>query len=173
MEQEVPADASSLIYLAKADAFEDASHVVRAILVPTSVWREAVAEGERIGAAEVPRIHVAADGGFLRRVELTESQDRLAGTIAAENRLGAGESEVLVLAARRKRAIVDEGRASRVARARGITPISTLFLPVVGRIAGDLDLEHAIDFLDRLAAVIGVRSDVAHEIEQRLRRGAT
>lgn len=169
MNEGTPGDASTLIYLAKADVFELAHSCVSTILVPPSVWREAVDEGERIGALEVQRVRDAADAGSLRLVELSQSEEVLATAIAGTERLGGGESEVLALAARTGRAIVDEGRAARAAEARGITVISTLFLPVVGRRAGHLDVEQALDLLRRLAVVIGPRADVVYAIERHIR----
>src|SRR6266508_1400575 len=95
--EEAPADASTLIYIAKADAFVEVAQCVQTLLVPPAVWREAVAEGERAGAAEVPRIRAAQGLGVLERVQLSQADQRLAATIAAENRLGSGESEVLAI----------------------------------------------------------------------------
>ena len=165
----IPGDASTLIYLAKADAFEAARRCVGTILVPPSVWREAVDQGERIGAVEVPRIRAAAEGEALRRVELTEREEVLAATIAGVDHLGVGESEVIALSSRGGWAIVDEGRAARVAEARGITVVSTLFLPVVGRRADAFGADEAIELLQRLAVVIGPRAEVVYAIEQQLR----
>jgi len=173
MEGELPADSSSLIYLAKADAFEEVARCVGTIQVPPAVWREAVEEGERIGAPEVPRICAALESGSLRHLALSAEQARLAATIAGEHRIGSGESEVLALSSPGARVILDEGRASRVARSLGVVPVPTLFLPVIGHRAGDLAFDHALDLLRRLAAVTGVRSDTALVIEQELRKGMT
>ena len=169
MQRRIPGDASTLIYLAKADVFELARKCVPAILVSPAVWREAVVEGERIGALEVPRIRAALEAGSLEAVELSAPEAALADTIAAVDRLGSGESEVLALAMQVGQAMVDEGRAARVAEARGITVVSTLFLPVVGRRSGNLGEEEAIEFLRRLAIVIGPRAEVVYAIEQNLR----
>ena len=117
-----PADASSLIYIAKADAFEEIMSCIDGIGVPPGVWHEAVDAGEEIGAAEVPRIRDAEARGFLQRLSLDEDQVALAASIASEHRLGRGESEVLALARPGTRAIVDEGRAARAARSLGIVP---------------------------------------------------
>jgi predicted nucleic acid-binding protein len=169
MEEELPGDASTLIYLAKSDSFALAARCVRAILVPPSVWRETVEAGQRVRAPEVPRI--LAMEGFLKRVELADADVRLAATIAAEHRLGRGESEVLALGRAYGRVLVDEGRATRVARALGITPVSTLFLPLLGKRAGDLREDEAIQFLSQLASVTGVRADVALVLESEIRKG--
>lgn len=167
--QELPGDASTLIYLAKANAFDEARACLDAILVPPAVWRESVEAGERIGAPEVGRIKEAVEAGFLRRVELREDVEEIANRIAAEHRLGPGESEVLALASGRCRAIVDEGRAARVARSLGITAVSTLFLPVLGRQRGGLAAEDAVRLLHRLAVVAGARADAVLMIEMYLR----
>jgi hypothetical protein len=68
------------------------------------------------------------------------------------------------------RAILDEGRATRVARSRGVVPISTVFLPVVGFTAGDLDAEQARELLRDIASVVGIRADVSLALERQLRR---
>src|SRR5712691_6075842 len=113
MDEELPADASTLIYIAKADAFQEIQRCVSTILVPSSVWREAVEEGEGIGAVEVPRIRKAEQAGSLRLAELAEAEAALAAAIAGEHRLGSGESEALALGKPIGQAIVDEGRATR------------------------------------------------------------
>lgn len=162
----VPADASTLIYLAKADAFAEIEHCVPVIAVPPAVWREAVVDGERIGAPEVPRI-VAAP--VLRQVELTLAEQSIAESIATEHRLGQGESEVLALGLDVGRAIVDEGRASRVATTLGLVPVSTLFLPILGHRAGMLRVAEAIDLLRRLAVVTSASADAVFAIEESLK----
>ena len=169
-QEELPADASTLIYLAKADAFDEAAACVAGILVPPSVWREAVDEGERIGAIEVPRIRDATAARLLQRVDPSAAELALASVLAGQYRLGAGESEVLALGKPIGRAIVDEGRAARVAQSLGIVPVSTLFLPVLGRRAGALDGDEAIGFLRRLAVVMGARAETVFAIEKELRR---
>ena len=78
MEDGVPGDASTLIYLAKADAFEDVSAIVARVLVSPAVWWEAVDEGERIRAPDVVRIREAAGQGSLVRVELSSGERALA-----------------------------------------------------------------------------------------------
>lgn len=165
-EQELPGDASTLIYLAKADAFTDIRSCIDGILVPPAVWREAVEDGERFRYPDVPRIRAAADDRFLTRVELDEAARALAGTIATEHRLGVGESEVLALGRGGGRALVDDGRAARVASALGIIPVSTLFLPVLGCRAGGLGRAAAMELLRRLAIVTGARAEAVFEIER-------
>lgn len=169
-EQELPGDASTLIYLAKADAFEAASFCIATILVPVAVWREAVDAGERFGYPDVPRIRDAEGAGWVRRVDLGDDEQAMAGTIAAEHRLGLGESEVLAVAQPIGQALVDEGRAARAARALGIVPISTLFLPALGRRNGQLDEASAVALLRRLAVVTGARAEAVFAIEEHLRK---
>ena len=167
--EECPADASSLIYLAKADAFSEAGRCLRTLLVPPTVWEESVEAGIRIGAPEVSTIRPAADRGFLRRVELSAEQETLASTIASGHRLGGGESEVLAIGTEIGSAVVDEGRATKVAAQLGITVVSTLFLPVVGHHRGGLTERQAIAFLRRLATATGARADAVYAIETHLK----
>jgi predicted nucleic acid-binding protein len=168
--EDYPADASTLIYIAKADAFGELAKCLRHLLAPPGVWREAVVEGERIGATEVSRIRAAEASGFIERVELSKGAQRLAATIAVENRLGTGESEVLAVGTSLGQVIIDEGRASRVARALGLIALSTLFLPILGCRSGRLPAADAVIVLRRLAAVTGARSDAVQKLEEELRR---
>jgi predicted nucleic acid-binding protein len=168
--EELPTDASTLIYLAKADTFAEAEACVGRMAVPPSVWREAVDAGERLGYPDVPRIRAAEQVRILGRVELTASQQDVAAAIAAEHRLGVGESEVLALATSGGRALVDEGRAARAAHALGIVPVSTLFLPVLGRRRRALSTREATDLLRKLAIVTGARAEVVFELELHIRK---
>jgi predicted nucleic acid-binding protein len=164
-------DASTLIYVAKAGAFDGVARCVETLAVPPAVWEESVVAGERIGAAEVGAIRAAEGRARLRRVRLQPSAARTADRIAAEHRLGRGESEVLALALAQDRvAVIDEGRATRVAQALGLLPISTLFLPLVGRRRGSLARDAALDLLRRLAAVTGARADAVFAIERVITR---
>jgi predicted nucleic acid-binding protein len=104
------------------------------------------------------------------RVELTGQEEALAGSLAGDHRLGRGESEVLALGRRLGRAIVDEGRASRVAAALGIRRVSTLFLPVLGAQGRAMTRADAIAFLRRLALATGARAEAVYAIEEFLRR---
>lgn len=169
MEQATPGDASTLIYIAKADAFEEAVTCVGPIGAPPTVWSESVEAGERIGAPEVTRIRAAAEMSLVRRENLDEEVDDLATSVATEHRLGGGESEVIALATRTGTALLDEGRATRAAAALGISVISTLFLPVVGLRSGRVDEERAVTLLRRLAPGTGATAAVVQTIEQHLR----
>jgi predicted nucleic acid-binding protein len=167
---ELPGDASTLIYLAKADVFEAAARCVGVILVPPAVWRESVEDGERLGYPDAAKIRRAEERSQLRRVHLSSRQEAAAATIADTHRLGLGESEVLALARAGGMALVDEGRASRVARALGIVAVSTLFLPILGLRQRRLDEGAAGELLRKLAIVTGVRADVLVALEERLRK---
>lgn len=161
---ELPGDASTLIYLAKADAFDDAQNCVDSILVPPGVWREAVEDAELLSYPDVPRIRAAASAGFVLPIQLEADDQDLAASIATEHRLGVGESEVLALGIDRGRALVDDGRAARVAAALGVVPISTLFLPVLGR-RRTLSATAAKALLRKLAIVTSARAETVYEIE--------
>lgn len=170
--EEPPGGASVLIYLAKSHGFDEAARCIGGILVPPSVWREAVEAGESGGYADVARIRQAEEAGFVRRVGLPDATEALAATIAGQHRLGQGENEVLALGQRTGRAIVDDGRAARVAERLGIEPVSTLFLPVLGRRLGSLGEGEALAFLRRIAVVANARAEAVYVIE-RFIRGVT
>lgn len=168
MEDGFAADASTLIYLAKTDAFAEASEVLGVIRVTSAVWEEAVRAGEAKGAPDVARIRQALEDGHVRLVELGDREQTQAEALASRGRLGRGESETLGLVARNGVAIIDDARASRVAAASGIRAISTLLLPVIGRRTGRLDDSRARGLLHRLALVIHPRAEVLLAVENRL-----
>ena len=65
--------------------------------------------------------------------------------------------------------LVDDLRAVRVATALGLEPISTLVLPVLGRLAGRLEVEEAVELVRRLAMPIRASAAAVYAIEDRLR----
>src|SRR5712691_10977608 len=170
-DQGAPTDASSVIYIAKCDAFGQIARCIQLLVLPPAVWREAVEAGEAIGAPEVIRIRKASEAGLLQRRELNREEGRLAHTLAESEHLGAGESQVLAMARAVGRCVVDEGRASRVAKALGVTPIPTLLLPVLGYPSGRIEGGEALELVKRLAVVTGVRAEVVFAIEQALLGG--
>lgn len=168
-EGELPADASCLIYLARIDGFPRAERCVDSLVVGAAVWREAVEDGERYGYMDAQRIRRAQERGFVRRVELYAEVTALADSLATTWRLGQGESEALALGRERGRAVVDDGRAARVAVALGIEPVSTLFLPAFGAHRG-LEHEEAIHLARELAVVMSARSEAVFAVEEFIRR---
>ncbi|MFN0153116.1 MAG: hypothetical protein ACKVUT_01895 [Gaiella sp.] len=164
-ERGLPADATCLIYIAKIDAFELAGRCVPRLLVPPAVWRESVVDAERLGYTDAQRIRAAEQTGIVHSVALDAETGRRAADLASSWRIGQGESETLALARDVGRAIVDDGRAARVAEAVGIEPVSTLFLPVLGALAG-MSRADATGFLRRLAIVASARAETALEVEE-------
>jgi predicted nucleic acid-binding protein len=168
-ERELPADASCLIYLARIEGFQRAARCVRVLLIGPAVWREAVEDGERYGCEDAQRIRDAEHSGFVGRVELDTEIETLASNLATTWRLGQGESEALALAGDSGWAVVDDGRAARVAVALGIEPVSTLFLPALGALP-ELQPAEAIRFLRELAVVMSARAEAVFEVEDFIRR---
>lgn len=165
---EAAGDASTLIYLAKAQAFGEVALFLRPILAPPTVWVEAVDQGDAIGASEVNRIREAEEKGLITRVALTPSIRRQATRLRQRHRIGQGESEVIAMTEIGDLVIVDEGRATNVALALGLIPLSTLFLPLLGIRVDALTEEEAKSLLHRLAGPTGARSSTISEIEKRL-----
>lgn len=156
----IPIDASTLIYLAKADALKDAFGIVGPLAVPPAVWMETVEAGERKGAAEAAVLRVASDRGLLVRIPLDRSASRRATTLARVHRIGRGESQVMAAAEPGGWVLMDDGRASRVAAALGYGPISTVYLPVLGYRLARISARAAQELLIRLTQVVAVRAGV-------------
>ena len=165
----LPADATCLIYIAKIDGFDLAGRCVGRLLVAPAVWRESVVDAERLDYTDAARIRAAEDAGIVHRIDLDAETHRWAADLAGSWRVGQGESETLALGREVGRAILDDGRATRVAEAIGVEPLSTLFLPVLGAMAG-MSHADAIAFLRSLAIVANARAETALAIEEFIRR---
>jgi predicted nucleic acid-binding protein len=162
----VPSDATTLIYLAKADSFSLVEQAGFTLSCPAAVWREAVEDGEAGAYEDVQSIRDAEATGWVRRVSLTRAQEATASAIATTHRVGQGESEVLALAASGGRALLDDGRAARVAESIGVMPISTLFLPAIAAARGSLSHAAAIEALRAIARAAGARAEAIIEVER-------
>jgi predicted nucleic acid-binding protein len=165
----LPADASCLIYLARTDTFSLAAQCVPVLVVAPSVWRETVEDGERYGYTDAIRVRDAEEAGSLLREDLDDAQLALAARFSERWRLGRGESETLALASDVGRALVDDGRAARVAAAIGVQPVSTLFLPAMGAMQS-LSTGDAISYLRQLAVVMNARAEAVFAVEEFIRR---
>lgn len=165
----IPADATCLIYLAKINGFDRAASCVDSLLVSPAVWREAVVDGARLGYTGAERIQQAETAGIVTRLDLDAEAEKRAANLSATWRLGHGESETLAIGMDVGQAIIDDGRASRVATAIGVEPISTLFLPVLGARRG-MQVAAASDLLRELAIVASAKAETVFVIEEFLRR---
>jgi predicted nucleic acid-binding protein len=147
-------DTSALIYLAKADAFREAYDSVGSMLIPPAVWQEAVEAGIRRGVSDPEVILKAQDADWVRAVSIPSRVEELAHGLAERYRIGQGESQVLAMAKRETRVVIDDLRATRVAVALGYLPVPTVFLPIVGMRERGLPRQRATEMLRRLAGVV-------------------
>lgn len=164
-------DASSVIYLAEADALRDAAVLVGALLVPPAVWREAVEAGERRGQLDQVSIRSARDQGLLHVLELDPEIEKRAIEIKRRRRIGFGESQVLAIAKQGGLVLMDDRRAARVAMSMGVSPARTISLPVLCWRRGLIDSSGALDLLRRLTRVVGVRADLLMRLEADILEG--
>jgi predicted nucleic acid-binding protein len=146
-------DASALIYLAKCDAFSEATAVLGVLGVPPAVWKEAVEAGESRGLPDAAATRLALEKGWLRRLVVTPAQERAGWALGRTHRLGAGESQVLVMARQGAIALMDDDEAAAVARMMGISVMRTPQIPVYGVRRGVFNVERGLNLLDRIAAV--------------------
>lgn len=164
-ERGILADASTVIYLAKADALQEVAAVLGPLLVSPAVWRETVEAGERPGQPDKARIRAARDQGWLRLVELSPVMETKAIAIKKRRRIGLGESQVLAAAKKGSVVLMDDRRAARVATSMGISPVRTMSLPVMCWRRGLTDAPVALALLRRLGNVVGVRAGVFLRLE--------
>lgn len=164
MDQEIPADASTLIYLAKADVFQQVAFLAPILCTP-GVWRESVEQGRRVGATDVEAIEDAERQGLIKRTGLDAAIARKARRLATDKALGVGESEVLAMVGGGEMVLLDEGRATRVAMALGLTPISALLVPILGVWLGHLTILEARNLVRLIAVPSSVKSATLLKIE--------
>jgi predicted nucleic acid-binding protein len=150
-EHGTPVNASSLIYLAKANALRVAAEYLGTLLVPPAVWREAVEAGEKRGRPDAAAIRIALEHGVVRHTPLVQKESERAERIARAFGIGAGESQVLTLGAEREVVLLDEHKATRAAGHLGILSIRTIVLPALCAQAGLLDRAGALALLDELS----------------------
>jgi len=163
-------DASSVIYLAKADALAEAHALVGDLLVPPAVWREVnTVEGREQRDQE--RIRSAHDAGSIQLMELDSTVARRAIQIGKRRRTGPGESQVIAAAHGGDLILMDDRRAARVARSMGLIPMRTISLPVLSSRRGLIAPTEALELLRRLARVIGERADVLMRLEADILEG--
>jgi predicted nucleic acid-binding protein len=170
--EEIPADASTLIYLAKARAYDVITACQLTLLAPAGVWREAVEDGEAAGYLDAAAIREAEIANRVKRLDLTANQGERASEIATTHRLGQGESEALALAAPGGRLLVDDGRAAKAAQALGLVPLSTLFLPALAVRVGRMSRRDALARLRSIATAANARAETVITLEAWIRREA-
>jgi len=125
----VVANAGPLIALARIGHFDLLHSMYGQLHIPPAVWDEVVDSGyERPGAEEVH----AADW-----IHIVEVHDTVAVQLLRE-RLGAGESEAIVLAIELKAdlLLIDEARGRRVAEMWGLNKIGTVGTLVMAKKRG-------------------------------------
>ncbi len=147
----MPADASSLIYLAKAGALSVAADLFGPLAATPAVWREAVDLGEKRGSPDARAIREAWEKKVVQQVGLDAADLARAEEIAQEFGLGSGESEVLALGGRLEAVVLDDHRATRAARHLGILCMETIVIPGLCVHARILDRSQALALLDELA----------------------
>jgi predicted nucleic acid-binding protein len=162
----IPADSSSVIYLAKAGGLAVASARFGPLLMAPAVWTEVVVAGGRAGRTEVATIEQAVDAGHVRRTAFNSTLRKSAHQLAHQFGLGAGESEVLALGPGFELVLIDEHRATRAARAMGVWSIETALVPALCVQADVLDAAAALELLDAIGRHTKVRAELVFRVRQ-------
>ena len=169
-EHGVPADTSTLIYLAKADLFREVPSCFGTIVVPDAVWTEAVEAGERVGRTDPSRIRTAAAQGWLRKAAPEARTMMAAHDIATRYGLGRGESQVIAVASTSVEVMLDDRRAIRVASSMGLRPVRTIRIPELGCARGCWSVSAGLAMLRKLSVIVAVRADTLSLLERAIRR---
>ena len=162
----IPADASAVIYLAKAGGLAAASACFGPLIMAPAVWEEVVERGGKRGSADVPLVLEAEKAGHVRKVILSPAQDRRVITQFEEFQLGPGETEMLALASDHGWVLVDDLRATRASQQLGIQSVGTIVVPAVCVQTGVLEPEAGRELLYGIARHTTVRADMLRRVEQ-------
>src|SRR6266536_4847123 len=108
---------------------------------------------------------------WLRQTTLTPAQHRASRSLAAASRLGEGESQVIAVTRPGQRCILDDKRAVRVARNRGIRPISTLLVPVIGWRRNLINADEAVRLVRLLGVASGALAETTLVLEEEITGG--
>lgn len=159
-ERGVPADASAIIYLAKANGLGVARACLGPLLMSPTVWNEVVIAGARRGRAEVSAVERAALDGDVQKAAFDGALRRRARQFASRFGLGAGESEVLALGLQFALVLIDEHRATRASKVLGVFSVETAYVPAVCVQAGVLEAPDALELLHAIGRHTTVRAEL-------------
>ena len=158
------------MYLAKAAGLAAAYARFWPLLMPPAAWAEVVTAGVRAGRAEVAAVEKAVADGYVQRAALDAALRRRAHKLELQFGLGAGESEVLALGPGFELVLIDEHRATRAAKALGVSSLETAFVPALCAQAGVLDAKAAHELLNAIARHTKVRAELAIRARQLIER---
>ena len=126
----VIANATPLIYLAKANAIDLLFKLYEVIQIPDIVKEEVVDTGKKLGFPDAFIVEEYIDKGYIVVHELNEKDQIKARIISDKFNIDTGEAEVIILAQKKneKVVIMDDKLARKTAQFHGLKPIGTLRL---------------------------------------------
>lgn len=142
-------DATPLIYLAKVDQLQLASHLDRRCVVPEVVYDETVATGLERGYPDARRIEQCVDDGIFDVVSVDDTS--LVNRLARNPNLSDADVAVLAFAASvDATAVMDETTGRRVAAVEGIEARGTAYLVIRCAKRGAISTPDARETIDAM-----------------------
>jgi len=174
------ADASPLIYTAKANCLPILIRVLGTIGLTPAVYHEAIIVGQKRGYPDAICLEQAIVDKKLLRLELTPAEQKLARALLVSSGLGPGECETVAVGETRGLPVVlHDKKARHLAMVRGVETTQLPNILLVGLIRGRVNLAEFERTADRLAVVMGMDAAallelkaLAGEITTRLVEGA-
>ena len=150
-------NSTPLIYLSKAGLIEKLVEIFK-IRITSSVYREVVINGKKIGAPEANVVESLISSGAISIEEDPEDTSLISETY----KLGLGESSTMLLASNINCvAIIDDERARKVGKTLGVNIHGTLFLLKLMLI---LDIVSIIELKEKLEEMIQEGFRIASEV---------
>lgn len=155
----IVADATPLLHLARAGHMDLLPKLYERVLVPTSVWEEAVGQGEPRSESQVLR---DASRTWLEVRSLSAHERRASESFLRGAPVGRGEADAIALAeALRTPVLMDDRVAVDLARMRGVETRWTTSVVLQAHRRGILDRKAARRALeDLVASGLWIRQDV-------------
>jgi predicted nucleic acid-binding protein len=144
-------DATSLIYLAKAERLSVVETLSESRLVPEQVYHEVVTEGIETRYDDARRIEQEVEGGRLAVVDAATDESDITDRLARHDGLIDADVGVLACAdARDAVAVMDEAAGRSAAAVEGIETRGTAYVVLSAVKRGDLSAEEGRETIDAM-----------------------
>jgi predicted nucleic acid-binding protein len=160
-------DSSSLIILSKLERIALFSGLYNQALITPEVWEEVIGRGKSAGAPDVIYLEHFVEKPTFQRIKLTSVEKELTLRLKEKGN-GAGESEVLAVALKRKAiAILDDKNARVSALGMGIQQTGTIGILYESYLLKIIDYVTLLEILGQFSRVAWISPDLLANIIKR------
>jgi predicted nucleic acid-binding protein len=159
-------DASSLILLGKLEQVNLLSRLYGQVIITPWVWEEAITVGKAMGASDAGYLERAAE--HFARVRLSNNENMMMQELKRDASIGAGEAEILAVAANRGALAILDDRDARIVAVRLSIPhtgtVGVLYEAFLKKL---LSYNELVELLGKLATIAWIAPDLLAGIIRR------